>query len=108
MGLLKEQVQIMCYVTLETTCGKGMDSKVIDVNYLIMDTLSPYNIILGPLRKISTMYLALKFSVSRGWVGIIRGDQQVARECYHDIVAKDMEELALVDAILSGVPNTKL
>lgn len=29
------------------TCGVGVDSKEIEVNYLIVDTLSPYNIILG-------------------------------------------------------------
>lgn len=36
----------MVYITLETTCGKGVNAKVIDVSYLIIDDISPYNIIL--------------------------------------------------------------
>lgn len=36
----------MVYITLENTCGKGVNTKVIDVDYLIIDAVSPYNIIL--------------------------------------------------------------
>lgn len=55
----------MAYITMETTCDEGIDPKDIDVNYLIMDALSPYNIILGwptlncPKVVISTLYLNL-------------------------------------------------
>lgn len=35
------------YVTLKTTCREEADVEIIDVNYLIIDIMSPYNIILG-------------------------------------------------------------
>lgn len=78
-GLSGEKVHIMGYVTLEITCGNGMFFRLIDVNYLIMDALSSYNIIIGrPALNtlepvVSTMYLALKYSLPRGQVGTIRG-----------------------------------
>lgn len=57
----------MGYVTLKATYGEGDDAKTINVNYLNMDTRSPYNIILGhpainALGEIvSTWYLTLKY-----------------------------------------------
>lgn len=47
-GFSSEHVQVNGHVTLETTCVKGVNSKVIDVNHLIVNALLPYNIILGP------------------------------------------------------------
>lgn len=78
----------MHYVTLKTTCGKGADTKIIDVKYLIIDTVSHYNIILGsPTIKtleaiMSTRYLTLKYPLLDGRVGTIRGDQQILCENY--------------------------
>lgn len=46
IGLSCEQVQVMSHVTLETTCGEGIKYKSFDFSYLIVDALSPYNIIL--------------------------------------------------------------
>lgn len=63
IGLFGEQVQVRGHVTLETTCGGGVDAKAIDVSYYIRDALSPCNIILGRLvinvlrAVISTLYL---------------------------------------------------
>lgn len=62
-----EQVKIIGHITLETTCGKGANANDIDVNYLIMDALSSYNIIietptLNTLEAtVYTMYLVLKY-----------------------------------------------
>lgn len=70
----------MGHITLETTCGKGLDAKVIDVGYLITDTLSPYNLILGwPTINalgeiISTMYQTLKYTLIDMRDSITRGD----------------------------------
>lgn len=47
LQLLDEQIQVNCHVTLETTCGEGTTTKAVEVNYLIVDALSPYNTILG-------------------------------------------------------------
>lgn len=35
------------HMALETTCGVGINAEEIDLIYLIVDALSPYNIILG-------------------------------------------------------------
>lgn len=40
-------LQVRGYVTLKTTCGVGANAKVIGVSYLVVDALSPYNVILG-------------------------------------------------------------
>lgn len=80
-------------MTLEITCGEGADTKAIDASYLIMDALSPYNIILGQptinaIRTIiSTQYLGLKYMMPGGQVGMIRGDQQITQECYKNSLA---------------------
>lgn len=47
IGLLYEHVQVKCHITLETTCNIGSNPKEIEVNYLVVDVLSPYNIIIG-------------------------------------------------------------
>lgn len=57
---------------LETTCGEGVDDRAINFNYLIVEDMSPYNIILGratinTLRAvISTQYLVMKYSLPEG------------------------------------------
>lgn len=63
---------------------KGTNTTAIDVSYLIMDSILPYNIILGRLainvigEIISTLYLVLKYPLPGGQVIIIQGDQQIA------------------------------
>lgn len=75
-------------MTLETMCEEGVDAKEIEVCYLLMDVVFPYNIILdrptinvlGAI--ISTLYLVMKYPLPDGRVGMIRGDQLVTQECY--------------------------
>lgn len=67
LRLSSEHTQVRGHITLEKTCNVGSDSKEVEVNYLIIDALSPYNIILGrPTTNsfraiISTEYLVLKY-----------------------------------------------
>lgn len=71
----------MVHITLKTTCGEGADGKEIDVIYLFVDALSPYNIILGWPNinslgvLVSTMYLTLKYRLLDGRVGKTWEDQ---------------------------------
>lgn len=68
-------------MTLETRCDKGEDSEAIEVNYLIVDAVLPYNIILGfsninALKVvISSWYLVLKYPLPSRLVGTIRGER---------------------------------
>lgn len=102
----------MSHGTLKTTCGEAANSKVIDASYLVVDIMSPYNIILGcfaidPLGAVlSAQYLTLKYLFPERRVRTIWKDQQVTRECYLSILETVREELALVDVHPSEVPNT--
>lgn len=57
----------MGHIILDKTCGEGAKTKTIDVNFLIMNALSPYNIILGrpainALEEVvSTLYVILNY-----------------------------------------------
>lgn len=99
--LSREYVQIMGHITLKTTCA-GVDARAINVNYLILDIMSPYNVMLGRMTinilgtVISMLYLTLKYLLLDGQVGIIRRDQQTARECYLSILETTKGELSLL------------
>lgn len=69
-------------VTLETTSGDVSNAKVIDVSYLIVDAL----------------YLVLKYLLPIRLTGMIRRDQQIAKECCLSVLGIEREELSLVDA----------
>lgn len=69
-----EDIQVKEHITLETTSGEGTYTKEIEFSYLIVNAMSPYNIILGrptinELREvISTEYLVLKYLLLDGRV----------------------------------------
>lgn len=92
------------HVNLETTCGERVNAKAIEVNYLIVDALSPCNIILGyptinALRAvISTRNVVLKYLLPGGRVRTIRGDQQSAKECYQSSLMVEKEKFSLMGA----------
>ena len=74
-------------VTLTVIAGTYPAQVTKNIDSLIVDCPSTYNIILGrpALNKLrastSTYYLKVKFPIAYG-VGEIRGDQVLARECY--------------------------
>ncbi|GAV74205.1 hypothetical protein CFOL_v3_17685 [Cephalotus follicularis] len=61
------------------------------MTFLVVDTPSPYNAIIGhpglnnTEAIVSTRYLLVKF-LTRFGVGQVRGDQQVARQCYQTVI----------------------
>jgi hypothetical protein len=89
-GFTGEQVHVRGYITLKTTFGSGAHAKTIRVRYLVINSPSSYNIIIGrPSFNLlgaflSTKFLVMKYPLSDGKVGTIRGDQKIARECYHN------------------------
>lgn len=101
----------MDYVTIRTTFGERPSLKTIDVSYLTLDATSPYNIIMGHTtinargEIISSKYLTLKYPFLDGRVGIIRGYQHLARECYMSNLKTVGGEVSLVDAHPSEVLN---
>lgn len=74
-------------ITLPVTFGEHPQDKLVYLDFLVIKAPSPYNAIVGRpaiarLKAIvSTLHLSIKFPTPHG-VAAIRGDQQMARECY--------------------------
>lgn len=80
----------MGYVSLRTVFGMGKNVKETDVWYMVINSPSPYNIIVDhPAFNfieaiLSTHYLTMKYSLDNGQVGVTNRNQQHARQCYRD------------------------
>nr|XP_025636282.1 uncharacterized protein LOC112730408 [Arachis hypogaea] len=89
IGFSGERVPIMGHIWLKTTMGEIPMSKSIDIQYLIVNCYSPYNIILGrPALNIfravvSTLHLCVKFPVQENKIATVYADHQEARQCYN-------------------------
>jgi hypothetical protein len=89
-GFTGEQVHVRGYITLKTTFGHRSHAKTIRVRYLVVNSPSSYNIIIGrPAFNLlggflSTKFLVMKYPLDNGMVGTIRGEEKLARECYHN------------------------
>ncbi|XP_016191765.1 uncharacterized protein LOC107632612 [Arachis ipaensis] len=89
IGFSGERVPIRGHIWLKTTMGNTPLSKTIDVQYLIVNYPSPYNIILGrPALNnfravVSTLYLCVKFQVQGSKIATVYSDHQKARQCYN-------------------------
>ncbi|XP_072078109.1 uncharacterized protein [Arachis hypogaea] len=89
IGFSGERVPIMGHIWLKNTMGEIPMSKSIDIQYLIVNCYSPYNIILGrPALNIfravvSTLHLCVKFSVQENKIATVYADHQEARQCYN-------------------------
>ena len=79
-------------VTLSITAGTHLVQVTVQVDFVIVDCPSSYNVILGRptlnrLKAVTSTYcLKMKFPTPNG-VGQICGDQLLARECYQTILA---------------------
>ncbi|XP_050280548.1 uncharacterized protein LOC126721541 [Quercus robur] len=111
--------------TLTVTAGSYPLQVTNQHNFLIVDSPSSYNVIIGrPMLNrwktaISTYCLKVKFPTEHG-IGEIKGDQVLARECYHAVLASKenhtwtieektpeiMEKLETVDLAEGNPPRT--
>ncbi|XP_016172677.1 uncharacterized protein LOC107615077 [Arachis ipaensis] len=75
-----ERVPVMGSMWLQTTLGEQSLSRTQDIQYLVVDCFSPYNLILGrPFLNrfaaiVSTVHLCVKFPVQDNIVATIHGD----------------------------------
>ena len=75
-----------------------------EINFLIVDCPSMYNVILGQptLNKLkaatSTYYLKVKIPIAHG-IGEIKGDQFLARECYQATLASRKNHTWMIDEL---------
>ncbi|XP_057756124.1 uncharacterized protein LOC130975331 [Arachis stenosperma] len=89
VGFSGEQVPILGSIWLQTTLGEHPLSKTCDIQYLVVDCFSPYNLILSRhfLNKfsaiVSTVHLCVKFSMQDEQIATIHRDHKEARQCYN-------------------------
>ena len=86
-GFSREKVLPLGSIQLVLTLGDPPCQATTTVRFLIVDAPSAYNVLLGrpSLNAInaipSAYHMVIKFPTTNG-VGMVRGDQRVARECY--------------------------
>ncbi|XP_016206923.1 uncharacterized protein LOC107647360 [Arachis ipaensis] len=84
VGFSGESVPVSGYVWLRTTLGEPSNSKTLDIQFLVIDCSSPYNIILECLSLnsfgaiVSTVHFCVKFPVQDNMVAIVYADHKEA------------------------------
>ncbi|XP_072060238.1 uncharacterized protein [Arachis hypogaea] len=88
-GLEDTPIKPLGFIPLHTTFGKGVKSKTLSINFIVVDVGSAYNVLIGrtTLNRlgavVSTPHLCMKFPTPEG-ITTIRGDQKLARKCYNE------------------------
>jgi len=89
-GFTGDQVEVRGHVELRTTFTDDTTSRTINIRYLIVNTPSAYNILLGrpTLNKLeamaSTRHMKMKLPCLEGRVITIKSDQKVTKKCYEN------------------------
>ncbi|KAJ1685137.1 hypothetical protein LUZ63_016527 [Rhynchospora breviuscula] len=98
VGFAGDRVIPLGTIELEVEFGENPNSVIKTVKFIVVNAPSAYNAILG--RKslndlgavASTKHLMIKFPTRLG-VGVVKGDQQKARECYQVAMAKQVAQI---------------
>ncbi|XP_024640164.1 uncharacterized protein [Medicago truncatula] len=87
-------VPVKGYIDLDTTFGKGENTKTIKVRYFVVESapsFSIFNVVLGwPALKdlnavrLSWADLTIEYSIGDGKVGVVEADLETAKKC-HDM-----------------------
>ena len=117
-GFSGEKVLPVGLIQLVLTLGDPPYQATTTARFLVMDAPSAYNMLLGrsslnAIKAIPSAYhLMIKFpTISR--VGMVRGDQQVARECYSSSMKQKavdnicLDELEMRDEVLTRPEPSK-
>ena len=111
-GFSGEKVLPLGSIQLVLTLGDPPCQATTTARFLIVDAPSAYNMLLGrpslnAIKAVPSAYhMMIKFPTVSG-VGMVRGDQRVARECYSASVKKKavdnvyMDELDMRDEVLT-------
>ena len=111
-GFSGEKVLSLGSIQLVLTLGEPPCQATMTTRFLIVDASSAYNMLLGrpslnAIKAIPSAYhMMIKFPTESG-VGMVRGDQRVARECYSASVKQkavdnvNMDELDMRDEVLT-------
>ncbi|XP_072056242.1 uncharacterized protein [Arachis hypogaea] len=88
-GLGDTSILPLSFISLYTTFGKGMKSRTLSIDYIVVDVASAYNTLIGrtTLNRlatvVSTPHLCMKFSTVEG-IATIKEDQKLVRKCYNE------------------------
>ena len=103
-GFSGEKVLPLGSIQLLLTLGEPPCQATTTVRFLIVDAPSAYNVLLGKpslntIKAIPSAYhMVIKFPTTNG-VGMVRGDQRVARECYSASVKQKAVDNIYVDEL---------
>ena len=117
-GFSREKVLPLGSIQLVLTLGEPPCQATTTTRFLIVDAPSAYNMLLGrpslnAIKAIPSAYhMMIKFPIVSG-VGMVRGDQRVARECYSASMKQKavdnvyMDELDMRDEVLTRPEPSK-
>ncbi|GAV81405.1 hypothetical protein CFOL_v3_24860 [Cephalotus follicularis] len=100
LGFVGEMAYPLGSIDMSVVTGTTLCQTNVDMTFLVVDTPSPYNAIIGrPSLNlmeaiVSTRHLLMKFPTRLG-VGEARGDQQAARQCYKTVIIGKRKENVL-------------
>ena len=103
-GFSGEKVLPLGSIQLVLTLGDPTCQATTTVRFLIVDAPSAYNVLLGRLslnaiKAIPSAYhMVIKFPTTNG-VGMVRGDQRVAKECYSASMKQKAVDSIYVDEL---------
>ena len=113
-GFFREKVLPFGSIQLVLTLGDPPCQATTVVSFLIVDAPSAYNMLLGrpslnAIKAIPSAYhMMIKFPTTSG-VGVVRGDQHVARECYSaSVKQKAVDNIYLDELDMGDEVNTRL
>ena len=103
-GFSREKVLPLGSIQLVLTLGDSPCQATTTVRFLIVDAPTAYNVLLGrpslnTIKAIPSAYhMVIKFPTTNG-VGMVRGDQRVARKCYSASMKKKAVDSIYVDEL---------
>ena len=103
-GFSREKGLPLGLIQLVLTLGDPPCQTTTTVRFLIVDAPSAYNVLLGrpslnAIKAIPPAYhMVIKFPTTNG-VGMVRGDQRVARECYLESMKQKVVDNIYVDEL---------
>jgi len=83
-----DPVQVRGYLEAKTMFGEGEKAKSIIIRYMIVNTTSSYNELLGrPIINklgaiVSSIHMNVKYPMDEGTIGVLIVYQRAARKCY--------------------------
>ncbi|XP_052110160.1 uncharacterized protein LOC107464735 [Arachis duranensis] len=113
-GFSGERVPISGYIWLRTTLGEPPNSKTLDIQFLVVDCASPYNVIFGrpSLNSfgaiVSTIHLCIKFLLQDDRIATVHADRREARQCYNASLKITKEGIPRINSVYNSEHTPQL